>query len=60
MKQTADRQPTQARVNILLSLDQPVEVPTVELKRQGEMIRVATITAKADGHASVRIDLPKK
>jgi hypothetical protein len=60
MKQTADRQPTQARTYILLSLDQPVELPVVELKRQGEMIRVATITAKADGHASVRIDLPKK
>jgi hypothetical protein len=60
MKQTAERQATPARVNILLGLDQPVEVPLVELKRQGEMMRVATITAKADGHASVRIDLPGK
>jgi hypothetical protein len=29
MKQTADRQATHARVNILLTLDQPVEVPEV-------------------------------
>jgi hypothetical protein len=43
-----------ARSYILLSLDQPVEVPVVELKRQGEMIRVATISPEADGHASVR------
>jgi hypothetical protein len=60
MKQTAEHQATQARAYILLSLDQPVEVPVVELKRQGEMIRVATISPKADGHASVRIDLPRK
>jgi hypothetical protein len=60
VKQSAEAKPTYARTYIALSLDNPIVLPQVELKRQGEMIRVATITAKGDGHASVRIDLPKK
>jgi hypothetical protein len=43
---------------ILLSLDGPVALPLVELKNEGEMVRVATIRQGADGHATVHIDLP--
>jgi hypothetical protein len=58
MKQGAEHQTTNAAGYILLSLDGPVALPLVELKNEGEMVRVATIRQGADGHATVHIDLP--
>jgi hypothetical protein len=58
IKQTGERKPTSVAGYILLSLDQPVSLPVIEMKNEGEMVRVATIKQNGDGHATVHIDLP--
>jgi hypothetical protein len=58
VKTTGERKSTWVAGYILLSAGQPIGLPVVELKSEGEVLRVATIKHLADGKVSVHIDLP--
>jgi len=57
-KSTPDRKPTDVVGTIVTSLDPFIVLPDVTLTDEGQVVRVATITTAADGHAKIHVDVP--
>ena len=61
LKQSAEHRPsTVSYVTIVPPMDPEVHIPAITLTREGEVVKVATVTMGADGHAKVRIDVVQK